>query len=94
VQWQRLVSWHLRRAGLGGLIPPERRPYKDYSRWFRTALRPWVEDTLLAPRALERGYFKPEYVKGLVTAHMGGANYSVRIGAMLSLELWHRQFID
>jgi asparagine synthase (glutamine-hydrolysing) len=94
VQAKTLVSWHLRRAGLGWMAARERRPYKDYDRWFRTILRPWVESILLQPRALERGYFEPDYVRRIAAEHAAGANHAVRLGALLTLELWHRQFLD
>jgi len=94
VQAKSLLSWHMKRYGLGWLAPAERRPYKDYDGWFRTVLRPWVEGILLDRRTLERGYFRPDYVRGLVEAHMHGANHGVRLGALLTLELWHRQFLD
>jgi asparagine synthase (glutamine-hydrolysing) len=90
----KLAQWHLRQRGLGWLAGPYARHYKDYNLWFRTVLRPWVEQTLLSPAALERGYFNPDYLRNLVAEHMAGANYAVRLGALLSLELWHRQFID
>ena len=95
IQTRGLAAWHLRRRGLGWLAGPERRAYKDYDSWFRSALRPWVEGVLLDGRTLERGYFQPDYVRGLVAAHMGGqANHAVRIGALMTVELWHRQFLD
>jgi asparagine synthetase B (glutamine-hydrolysing) len=90
----KLIRWHLRQKGLGRLAGPELRPYKDYTTWFRTVLRGWVEETLLNRRSLERGYFKPDYVRQLVADHMAGVNHTVRLGALLTLELWHRQFID
>ena len=93
-QARSLLAWHLRPHGLDWLAEPPRRPYKDYNGWFRTVLRPWVEGLLLDRRTLDRGYFRPDYVQGLVAAHMGGENHAVRIGALLSIELWHRQFID
>ncbi len=89
-----LLRWHLGRAGFGWMLGQEGRPYKDYTNWFRTVLRPWLEDTLLSNRALGRGYFKPDYVRQLVAAHLAGENHTVRLGALLTLELWHRQFID
>jgi asparagine synthase (glutamine-hydrolysing) len=90
----KLAQWHLRNHGLSRLAGPYARPYKDYNLWFRTLLRPWVEGTLLSPAALERGYFNPDYLRKLVSEHMAGANHAVRLGALLSVELWHRQFID
>ena len=90
----KLIQWHLRNHGLDKLAGPYSRPYKDYNLWFRTLLRPWVEGTLLNPAALGRGYFNPDYVRKLVAEHMAGADHAIRLGAFLSLELWHRQFID
>jgi asparagine synthetase B (glutamine-hydrolysing) len=94
IQARNLASWHLRSRGLGWLSARERVPYKDYKGWFRTILRPWLEDILLASRTLDRGYFRPDYVRELVAAHMSGANHSVRLGALLTIELWHRQHVD
>jgi len=89
-----VIRWHLEAKGLGRLIGPSHRPYKDYNRWFRTVLRNWVEETLLSRRSLERGYFNPDAVRQMVSDHMAGADYAVRIGALMSLELWHRMFLD
>jgi asparagine synthase (glutamine-hydrolysing) len=93
-QLRTLFTWHLKRRGFGRLAPRGRRPYKDYDRWFRTLLRPWIEDVLLDRRTLDRGYFRPDYVRQLVASHMNGANHAVRLGALATIELWHRQFID
>jgi transposase len=60
----------------------------------RTVLRPWVEETLLSTRASERGYFNRATIQRLLAEHMSGANYERKLGVLLSLELWHRQFID
>ncbi|MEW6650986.1 MAG: asparagine synthase-related protein, partial [Chloroflexota bacterium] len=88
------VKWHLRRMGLSSLAGPESRPYKDYHTWFRTNLRQWVEETLLSKQCLDRGYYQPGRVRQLVSDHMRGKNQSVRIGAMMAIELWHRLYID
>jgi asparagine synthase (glutamine-hydrolysing) len=91
---QHLVKWHLQSTRFKDLAGPLRRPYKDYDRWFRTYLRGWVEETLLNPTALQRGYLKPECIRLVVENHMAGENLSGKLGALLSIELWHRQFID
>jgi asparagine synthase (glutamine-hydrolysing) len=91
IQARQLTEWHLKKAGLQRLAGTGQRPYKDYNGWFRTILRPWVEDTLLSTRALNRGYFNPEYVRKLVSAQMKGENHAVRLGALLTLELWQRR---
>jgi asparagine synthase (glutamine-hydrolysing) len=89
-----LLRWHLHSRGLSQHAGRVRRPYKDYTNWFRTLLRPWVEETLLNDHALQRGYFRPDAVRTLVADHMNGANHTGRIGALMTLELWHKQFMD
>lgn len=91
---KRFVQWHLRSAGLGRLAGPEHRPYKDYHNWLRTALKDWAFSILLSPSALQRGYFQPEYIRKLLDEHMNGVNHTTQLGALLSLELWHQQFLD
>jgi asparagine synthase (glutamine-hydrolysing) len=91
---QHLIKWHLQSTRFKDLAGPLRRPYKDYDRWFRSDLRGWVEETLLNPTALQRGYLKPECIRLVVGNHMAGQNLSGKLGALLSIELWHRQFID
>jgi hypothetical protein len=93
-QGDRLLRWHLQKLGIDA--HPDRlwRPYKDYNRWFRTVLKEWVHDILLSPRCLERGYYRPEFLKNLVAEHMAGKDMAERIGSLMSIELWHRQFID
>jgi asparagine synthase (glutamine-hydrolysing) len=93
-QANRLIRWHLHHSGLKWISPDLRRPYQDYNNWFRTILRPWIENILLSDRSLQRGYYNPEYIRTLITEHMAGADNTVRIGALMSIELWHRQFID
>lgn len=88
------AQWHLRRAGLGRLAGPTVRPVKDYGRWMRTVLRPWVEATLLSNASLERGYFQPAEIRRLVQEHMNGVDHTVRLGALLSLESFHREYLD
>lgn len=94
IRTQRLIRWHLKEAGFKSIDYLGRRPYKDYNTWFRTVLREWVEDTLLDRRSLERGYVKADHVRRLVEEHMAGKDHTIKLGALLSLELWHRRTID
>jgi asparagine synthase (glutamine-hydrolysing) len=94
IRSQRVAAWHLHQLGLRRSPHISSRPYSNSNLWFRTVLRGWVTDTLLSPRTLERGYFNPNFVRRLVEEHMNGMNHSTRLGALLSLELWHRQFLD
>jgi asparagine synthase (glutamine-hydrolysing) len=62
--------------------------------WMRTELRPLLEDVLLSPRSLGRGYFRPEAVQKLTWAHLDGAQEnSIQLWALLWLELWQREFL-
>ena len=79
---------------LNALAGPQSRPYKDYTNWFRGGLRKYVEEILLDKKHLQRGYLKTDVIKTLVQEHMAGKNHTSRLGAMLSIELWHRLFID
>ena len=64
-------------------------------RWFRDDCRAFVRETLLSPRALQRGYFRPERVRALLDAHQrDGVNYGYRLYALLMLELWQREYMD
>ena len=88
------TRWRLRAAGLNWISAPKTRPYADYNLWMRTALRDWVIDILLDTRSIERGYFRLEYIRKLVDDHMAGTNHAGKLGALITLELWHRIFID
>lgn len=91
---RKLLQWHLSRRGLGALAGPSVRPYKDYNLWFRTVLKDWVESILLQSPFLDRGYFQPEFVQKVIQDHMAGADNAVRLGAFISLELWHQMYLD
>lgn len=95
MQAKERIRWRLRDAGLRWIPVARARPYADYERWTRTVLRSWTENTLLDNITLQRDYFSPEYIRNLVAEHMtGGADHSRKLGVLLTIELWHRQFID
>jgi asparagine synthase (glutamine-hydrolysing) len=88
------LRWYLRNHGLTWVPVKRKIEYADYNGWMRTILRTWVEGILLNKVTLDRGYFKPEAVRELVSEHMNGANNAAKLGVLISLELWHRMFID
>lgn len=64
-------------------------------RWVREDCRDFVRDTLLSPRSLQRGYFRPERVREMIERRQSGAcSYGSRVYALLMLELWHREYVD
>jgi len=63
--------------------------------WFRGELRDLVNDTLLSPRAVGRGYFRRDTLERMVREHQSGTrNWQYVIWNLLMLELWHQMFID
>jgi asparagine synthase (glutamine-hydrolysing) len=63
--------------------------------WMRDELRARFWNVLLEPRTLQRGYFKPNAVKGLIDEHVQGRrNRSGLLWRMLVLEMWHRNFLE
>jgi len=66
-----------------------------FSIWFRKEARCFVRD-LLAPATLKRrGLFDPVYVQKLLEEHEAGtADHGSLLWGLLSVELWHRIFLD
>jgi len=65
------------------------------SLWFREKLYDRVAEVLLDPRTLNRGYFRPEYVRSILMKHRAGrGDYSRRLLTLVILEIWHRTFVD
>jgi hypothetical protein len=91
---RRLLQWHLYRRGFSKQPEIRWRPYKDYQNWFRGVLRGWVESLLLSERFLARGYYQPHFIRSMWAKHLAGEDYTVHIGAMLAIELWHRLYLD
>jgi asparagine synthase (glutamine-hydrolysing) len=93
------LKYLLKRAGRR-LLPPEilRRPKMGFrvpvESWMRGEWRPWVEDLLLSPQALKRGYFEPEALRQTVRAHLADrSGRSSTLWNLVWLELWHREFL-
>ena len=62
--------------------------------WLRRDMTP-VRDILLSRRARERGLWQPDVVERLINEHQSGRrDYNRQLWALLTLEEWHRQFID
>jgi len=76
---------------------PRRGVAIDYRRWLLTdsALKDFVCDLLLGPRHAQRGYFEPTRVRTLVEGQITGRTDQLALlGRLISLELWHRFFLD
>jgi len=62
--------------------------------WFRNELKEMVYDVLLSKSAIDRGYFKRDYIENMLDRHQKGESWQYLIWNLLMLELWHLMFID
>jgi len=52
-------------------------------------------DTLLSSRAMQRGYFRPTFVRQLVNEHLAGTrDHTLRLWQLVVFERWHRRYAD
>lgn len=89
------------RDAVASLVPSENmdRPKMGFAipvdRWFREDLRELTHDTVLSPRALQRGYLDEKAVTSLVAEHLAGRRQAGSVlWVLLMLELWHREVVD
>ena len=65
------------------------------TRWFAGPWRGLINDLLLSDRCLDRGYYNADVVRGIVRDHVDRrVDREEGIWLMLSLEIWHRLFVD
>jgi asparagine synthase (glutamine-hydrolysing) len=82
-----LPSGVMRRPKMGFGVPLEQ--------WFRHELKDYARQVLLDPRALERGYFRPEVVRRMLDEHQSGSfDHSYRLWGLLFFELWQKRWLD
>ncbi len=84
-----LSPLHLERVFLG------RHKFYHYRIWYRDRLSKYVQEMLLDDRTLSRPYVERKAVEKIVRSHVSGTgNYTFTIHKLLTLELFHRHFID
>ncbi|MBI4056667.1 MAG: asparagine synthase (glutamine-hydrolyzing) [Elusimicrobia bacterium] len=94
------AKWILKEAMKDALPPTIRRRGKmgfgiPLGPWFREKLKKYWEEHVLSSRALARGYFKEQTLRGLFEEHVSGKrDHGYRLWALLMLELWHQQYMD
>jgi asparagine synthase (glutamine-hydrolysing) len=89
------LHYLLHQRGLLGEPRHQHKLYARYDLWFRSALREWVEQILLDRQTLQRNIMQPAALQRIVQEHMTGAVDRTReLGALLSVELWHRAYVD
>ncbi len=64
-------------------------------RWLRGPFRPVLDEFVLGDRALARGLFDPDAVRGLAEDHRAGrAEHGDRLWLLVNLEIWHRVVLE
>ncbi|MDQ1284102.1 MAG: hypothetical protein QG620_450 [Patescibacteria group bacterium] len=65
------------------------------SNWFKNDLKKYAYDILLSDRTTNRGIFKKEKTKEILDRHNNtNVDHSRHIWALLTLELWFREYFD
>jgi asparagine synthase (glutamine-hydrolysing) len=82
-------------------LPPSvlRRPKQGFmlpvARWLAGSGMQRVSATLTGSRLVEEGWIRRDAVERLLREHAGGrADHHVRIWMLLSLDAWHRMYLD
>ena len=65
-----------------------------YESWLRSNFRDEVHAILTDRKTIERGYFRKATVEKLIEANREHGAYSKEVFSLVTLELWHRMFID
>jgi asparagine synthase (glutamine-hydrolysing) len=96
-----MTTKYILKRALEGILPKEiiHRQKHGFGvpvgQWFRTSLKSYLHETLLSREALARGYFCEPTLRRLIGEHESGKrDHGHRLWALLSLEVWHRVFID
>lgn len=92
---------YILKESLRGLVPNEVmfRPKMGFGipihSWFRNELKEYAYDLLLSNRAINRGIFKERYTRKLLDTHCNTKiNFGYHIWALVTLELWFREYFD
>ena len=84
-----LSPLHMEKIFLG------RNKFHHYRTWFRSELAQYVLDILSDRRTVARPYLNGKFLKQMTSRHMrGDHSYTSEINMVLTMELFHRMFID
>jgi asparagine synthase (glutamine-hydrolysing) len=65
-----------------------------FQKWFGGELKGFIQDLLGDSRTRERGYFDEAAMAALLERSRSGADLSAEVFSLVTLELWHREFVD
>lgn len=71
-----------------GFTPPDQS-------WYKQSAIGYIRELILAPRAVDRGYFQPSYLKRILDDHLSDRrNNRFLIWSLMCFEWWNRLFVD
>ena len=89
------------KKAMEGLLPKEILTRKKQgfmipiAQWLQKDARPFTLDLLSETNIRKRGYFNPQYIHWMLEQHYTGRqNLTDQIFALMTLELWHRIYLD
>jgi len=65
-----------------------------YESWLANGMKSWVHNVLFDRKTLNRGYFNRSAIEDLVRRNQLSGRYSKEVFSLLTLELWHREFVE
>jgi asparagine synthase (glutamine-hydrolysing) len=95
-----LTTKYLAKKALGNRVPKSilNRPKTGfpvpYEAWLAKELRGWVRDVLLDRRTMTRGYFDTGRLERFLSASQNRGGNFKEIFSLVTLELWHRAFVE
>jgi len=101
IKIRRLTKKYILRKIAAKLLPQEllRMPKRGFSVpmgfWFRSELKPFVEEQLAPDRVAQMGYFDPHNVWTILQEHFSArANHENKIWALLTFAMWHNLYME
>ena len=91
---------HILKKALSKRLPPEILHRKKtgfpvpYAKWLKHDLRSAVSEILLDGQTVARGYFNRKTIEAMINAPSSGRDYSKELFSLVTLELWHRMFLQ
>jgi asparagine synthase (glutamine-hydrolysing) len=65
-----------------------------YGSWLRNEFKDVTRSVLTDRRTIERGYFTKSAMEKLIKSNLDEGTYSKELFSLVTLELWHRTFLD
>ncbi|MFZ3069221.1 MAG: asparagine synthase (glutamine-hydrolyzing) [Microgenomates group bacterium] len=92
---------HILKESFRGLIPDEvmDRPKRGFSvpiqKWFKNDLNNYIRNILLSKKSKTSTLFDQNYIREMIDNHTNGKeNYGHKLWALLTLELWFREYFS